>query len=495
MVEESIPMVSSKQMLRVLEKDHLDAIHGATLRVLERTGVLVNSDMALSLLEKKGLIVDRKSRIVKMPESAVNDAVKSCQSNFKWHARSEKNSIQVVDGRTKIGPGAECVYFIDPETDCARVPTFRDGIQCCRLLDALDCVQIAYLPTFSSDVPEEVRSVVTTTAGIVHSSKLTYGGSTGKEDVEMTMRLGEAIMGSREEMRKRPLFAGYVDPISPLAHEHTMLEALLGYASVDMPVFVTVMALAGGTAPASIAGILVQQNAEVLSAIVIANTVTKSPKIVYGSVSCPLDMRTGMSAAGAPEFSLIGVGAVQLAKYYDLPSNMGVQSDSKAVDEQAAYEKAFAALAAAAAGADFSDLFIGSTEAFNTYSPVQLVIDDEIASNALRFANGIEVNDETLSVETMAKVGPMGNYLKQRDTMLRFRKEHLAPKISDRWTRSKWDQSGSKGAKERAKERMQEILRSHVPEPLEPEVRKSINALLAEHAKGYTVEALENALK
>lgn len=484
-------MVSRKQMLRVLENDQLDAIHSATLKVLERTGVLVNSDEALDLLEKNGLEVDRKTRIVRMPESTVSEAIRRCKSNFKWHARSEKHTVEAVDGRTKIGPGAECVYLIDPETDQARPPTLRDGIRCCRLLDSLDCVKIAYLPAFASDVPDGVRRLVVTVAGLVHSSKLTFGGSTDKSDVEMAMRLGEAVMGSREELRRRPLFAGYVDPISPLSHEHTMLEALLGYAREDMPVFVTVMALAGGTAPASLAGILVQQNAEVLSSIVLAGTVTKSPKIVYGSVSCPLDMRTGMSATGAPEFSLIGVGAVQLAKYYNLPSNMGVQSDSKAVDEQTAYEKAFSALAAAAAGADFSDLFIGSTEAFNTYSPVQLVIDDEIASMALRFSQGIEVNDETLSVETMAKVGPMGNFLKQRETITRFRKEHVAPRLSDRWTRMKWNQSGSKDAKKRAKERMDEILRTYEPEPLEPDVRKRINALLEQHAKGYTVESLE----
>lgn len=489
-VKEPIPMVSRRQMLRVLEEDQLDAIHGATLRVLESTGVLVNSDETLDLLEQKGMAVDRKTKIVKMPESVVTEAVKSCKPNFKWHARNERHSVEVVDGRTKIGPGAECVYFIDPESDRARVPTLRDGIQCCRLLDALDTVQIAYLPMFASDVPDDARKMVAMVAGLVHSSKLTFGGSADKEDVESAMRLGEAILGSRDELRKRPLFAGYVDPISPLAHEHTMLEALLGYAKMDMPVFVTVMALAGGTAPASVAGILVQQNAEVLSSIVIASTVTKSPRIIYGSVSCPLDMRTGMSAAGSPEFSLIGVGAIQLAKYYNLPSNMGVQSDSKAVDEQASYEKAFSALAAAAAGADFSDLFMGSTEAFNTYSPVQSVIDDEIASMALRFSQGIEVNDETLSVETMAKVGPMGNYLKQRDTMVRFRKEHLAPKLSDRWNRMRWDQAGSKDAKKRAKERMEEILRTHVPEPLEPDVKKRLDALLAEHAKGYTVESL-----
>lgn len=465
------------------------------MKILEKTGVLVNSDEVLDLLEKKGLPVDRKKKIVKMPEAAVAEAIKSCKSNFKWHARSEKHSIEVVDGRTKVGPGAECVYYIDPETDEARVPTLSDAVKCCRLLDSLDSVQIAYLPMYASDIPDEARKVVVMVAGLVHSSKLTYGGSTDKEDVEMAMRLGEAILGSREELRKRPLFAGYVDPISPLAHEHTMLEALIGYPRMDMPVFVTVMALAGGTAPASIAGILVQQNAEVLSSIVIASTVTKSPKIVYGSVSCPLDMRTGMSATGAPEFSLIGVGAVQLAKYYNLPSNMGVQSDSKAVDEQAAYEKAFSALAAAAAGADFSDLFIGSTEAFNTFSPVQLVIDDEIASMSSRFTQGIEVNDQTLSVETMAKVGPMGNFLKQRETMVGFRKEHMAPKLSDRWNRMRWDQTGSKDAKKRAKERMAEILKSHQPEPLEPEVKKRLDALLAEHARGYTVESLEKMFK
>jgi trimethylamine--corrinoid protein Co-methyltransferase len=170
---------------------------------------------------------------------------------------------------------------------------------------------------------------------------------------------------------------------------------------------------------------------------------------------------------------------------------MGVQSDSKTVDAQTAYEKSFAALAAASAGADFSDLFIGSTEAFNTYSPVQLMIDDEIASNALRFSKGIEVNEETLSVDVIAKVGPMGNYLKQKDTLLRFRKEHLAPKLSDRWTRTKWRETGSKDTKKRAKERMVEILNSHHPEPLETEVKKNIDSLIKEYSKSYGADALE----
>lgn len=485
-------MVSKKQMLRILEGRDVEAIHGATLEVLNRTGVLVNSEEALSLLErKKGLIVDRKTRIVRMPESVVMEAVKSCKKNFKFHARSEKNTFDVVDGTTKIGPGAECVYYIDPDTGRAESPTLADGIKCCRLLDALENVKIAYVPTHISDVPDNIRRILSMMTGLIHSSKCTYGGSVDKNDVELAMRLGEAFYGDREELRKRPLFCGYVDPISPLSHEHTMLEALLGYSAMDMPVFVTVMALAGGTAPASVAGLLVQQNAEVLSSIVIASCVTKSPRIIYGSVSCPLDMMTGMAATGAPEFSMIGVGAVQMAKFYGLPSNMGVQTDSKVPDSQAAHEKAFAALAAAAAGADFSDLFYGAIEAFNTYSPIQLIIDDEIASNALRFAEGIDVNDETLSVDLINKVGPMGSFLKQRDTMVRFRKEHLQPKVADRWTRTKWMSSGASDENARAKQRMKSILASHTPEPLEPEVRKNLDALLKEYARDWGIERLE----
>lgn len=485
-------MVSRKRMLRVLEESDLESIHGATLQVLSRTGVLVNSDETLRLLEEtKGIEIDWTRKIAKMPEPVVMEAVRSCKKNFKLHARSEKNSFEVVDGKTKMGPGAECVYYIDPDTGETRDPTLADGIKCCRLLDALENVKIAYVPMYISDVPEEARRVISMVSGLVHSSKCTYGGSVDKSDVELAMRLGEAFYGDREVLRKKPLFSGYIDPISPLSHEHTMLEALLGYSAMDMPVFVTVMALAGGTAPASVAGLLVQQNAEVLSSIVIASCVTDSPKIVYGSVSCPLDMRTGMAATGSPEFSLIGVGAVQLAKFYDLPSNMGVQSDSKTSDAQAAYEKAFSALAAASAGADFSDLFYGAIEAFNTYSPIQLIIDDEIASNALRFAQGVEVNDETMAVDLINKVGPMGSFLKQKDTMLRFRREHLQPKLSDRWTRTKWFGSGSKDASARATERMREILATHEPEPLEPEARQNLDVLIKEYTKSWGIEKLE----
>lgn len=484
-------MVSKKNTLKVLEKNDLEAIHGASLKVLEDTGVLINSAETLELLASNGFQVDRRTKLVKMPEERITEAVKKCKRNFKWHARSEKHTVEVVDGRTKIGPGAQCLYYIDPETDQIRSPTLKDGIMIARLLDALDSASIGYVPVYLSDVPEHMQSVVQIVTGIINTSKLTMGGSADKADFELTLKIADALLGDRELLRKKAVFTGYIDPISPLGHDHTMLEVLLGYASWDLPVFVTVMALAGGTAPASLAGLLVQQNAEVLSSVAIASCVTKNPKIIYGSVSCPLDMRSGIASTGSPEFSLIGVGAIQLAKFYGLPCNMGVQSDSKLVDSQTSYEKMQAALMAILAGADFSDLFLGSTEAFSAYSPVQAVIDDEIAANAMRIARGIEVNDRTLAVDVIAKTGPMGNYLKHIDTLRSYKQEHLAAKLSDRTTRQQWTANGSKDAKRRAKERMVELLNSHTPEPLETEIRKNIDNLIKEYSKSFGADALE----
>jgi trimethylamine--corrinoid protein Co-methyltransferase len=483
-------MISEKNRLRVLDDADLEAIHGATMEVLAKVGVRVESPDALKLLDKNGYSVDMKAKLVKMDESAVTEAVKSCARNFRWHARTEKYSCDVVDGRTKFGPGAQCLSMLDPGSDGVRPATLRDSIAIVKLLDALDSCSIGSVPVYTHDVPVDKMSAISWIVGLANSSKLAFGGWGDEFEFELTLRVADIMMGDRELMRKKVMFPAYIDPISPLGHDSKMIETLIKFCEWDSPVFVMAMALAGGTAPATLAGLLVQQNAEILSAVAIAKCVAKNPKIIYGSVSCPLDMRSGISATGSPEFSLLGVGAVQLAKHYGLPSDMGVQSDSKTVDSQTAYEKAQATLMAIMAKADTAELSLGSTEAYSAFSLVQLLIDDEIASNAMRIARGIEVNEETLSVDVIAKTGPMGNYLKHPATLKQFRKEHSMAKLSDRATRQQWIAVGSKDVKQRARDRANHLLVAHTPEPLEPEMKKGFEALLRDYAKGYDLKQL-----
>lgn len=475
----------------MLDKADIEAIHGATLKVLEQTGVFVDSPEALDLLERDGHSVDRKTRVVRMSESSVTEAIRSCAHNFRWHAREDRYSIDVVDGSTKFGPGSQCLYYIDPDTGEFRQAMLADGIASTRLLDALDTCSIAFVPTHSSDVPPDAQSAVSWAATIMNTSKPNYGSYGEEHEFELMLKVVEIVFGDREELRKKALFPGYICPISPLGHDKVMLRTLLKYSEWGLPVFVMVMALAGGTAPASLAGLLVQQNAEILSSVVIARCATKSPKIVYGSVSCPLDMRAGTAVTGSPEFSLLGVASVQLARFYGLPSDMGVQSDSKTVDAQTSYEKMQSALMATMSGADLAELFMGSTEAYNAFSPVQLMIDDEIASSVNRIAEGVKVDEDSLSVDVIGEVGPRGNFLKHRRTISQFRNEHHMARLSDRSTRQKWSADGSKDSASRAKERVRETLETHVPKPLEPESRRGLAALLRDYAKGFDQRRLE----
>jgi trimethylamine--corrinoid protein Co-methyltransferase len=483
-------MITDKNRLRVLDRADIEAIHGATMEVLARVGVRMESEETLRLLSRNGYEVDMDAKLVRMEESAVTEAIKSCEHNFRWHSRSEKNSFDIVDGRTKFGPGSQCLSMIDPDTGQSRPSVLNDAIMIVKLLDAIGSSSFGSVPVYFHDVPPDASSAVSWIVSMANSSKAGFGGWGEDVEFELMMRMADVMFGDRELLRKMVFFPGYIDPISPLAHDKSMLQTLVRYSEWNMAVFVMVMALAGGTAPASLAGLLVQQNAEILSAVAVSKCVCRHPKIVYGSVSCPLDMRSGISATGSPEFSLLGVGAVQLAKHYGLPSDMGAQSDSKTVDEQTSYEKTQSALMAVMSGADMAELTLGSTEAYLSFSLIQLMIDDEIISNVERLARGIEVNEETLSVDIIDKTGPMGNYLKHLRTLRQFRKEHSLARLSDRATRQQWVAAGAKDARQRARERANQLLETHAPDPLEPEMAKGFEELLREYAKGYDLKSL-----
>jgi trimethylamine--corrinoid protein Co-methyltransferase len=472
-----------RNRLNILSNDEVCNIHIATLEVLERTGVIVREKKALKLLDQAGAIVDYKKNLVKIPDYLVKEAVAKTPKSFTWHARNPKNNIRIGGEPTKFGPGSDCVNIIDLETGECRIPTKRDAEQQVRLIDALENISINYPPASLSDVPEQVADIYSVAIVMKNSSKCTIGNSYGKSSAHDSIRIAAALVGGEEELRKKPTIAGYIDPVSPLVHDKGMIEALMEYASYGQLIFMTVMALAGATGPATLAGVLVQQNAEILSGLLIAHLVNPHAPVIYGNVSCPMNMRTGVSSTGSPEVGLLGAAFAQIARYYGIPCGVGAQSNAKVPDAQASYEKMTSLMMAMMAGADLIDLFAGSMESYRTASYEQLVIDNELAGMALRCAEGIEVNDETMAKDVIDRVGPGGHYLADKHTLEWFKKEHYRPMISDRKTRADWEKSGSKDIREEARNRAKEILASHEPEPIDPTIWREIELILKDIEK------------
>jgi trimethylamine--corrinoid protein Co-methyltransferase len=467
-----------KNPLKVLADEEVRNIHTATLEVLERTGVVIREERALALLERAGAAVDYEASLVKIPGHLVEEAVSQTPKSFVWHARNPKNDIRVGGEPTKFGPVSGGVNIIDLETGECRIPTEKDTEQQVRLIDALDNISINYPPASHTDVSTELSDIHCVALTLKNTSKCILGESHGRTIAHDSIRVAAAMAGGEDELTKKPTIAAYIDPISPLAWDEGMVGALMEYASYGQLIFMTVMALAGGTAPVTLAGLLVQQNAEVLSGLLIAHLVNPRAPVVYGNVSCPMDMRSGDSCTGAPEVGLLNAASVQLAKHYGMPCSVTAQTSAKVPDAQASYEKMTSLMMGVMAGADFADLLAGTIENFRTASYEQLVIDDELAGMARRCAEGFEVSAETMAREVIDRVGPGGNYLADKHTTKWFRKEHYRPRLSDRSARVDWESAGSKDIRERARDRAREILASHEPDPVDPSIWREIERIV-----------------
>jgi trimethylamine--corrinoid protein Co-methyltransferase len=239
------------------------------------------------------------------------------------------------------------------------------------------------------------------------------------------------------------------------------------------------MAMASGTAPATLAGTLAQENAEILAGIVVAQLAAPGTPVTYGGIPHVMDPRTNICSFGSPEQSLMAVAMVQVARFYGFPVyiNVGL-TDAKVPDAQAGIEKGSSLVLGVLAGADtFGHAGICGTDHGASLS--WLLIDDELMGFAKRIARGLEVNSETLATDVVRQVGPGGNFLAEEHTVRHFRREIWSP--SRVWTRQTWDAwagAGSASMEERAAAEVRDILAAHRPQPIEEHLARELDRIV-----------------
>jgi trimethylamine--corrinoid protein Co-methyltransferase len=291
------------------------------------------------------------------------------------------------------------------------------------------------------------------------------------------MDLAEMIAGSVEAVRKRP-FLSFVTSwtVSPLRFAPETVEVLTEIVRQEMPVFLSSAPQSGATGPAALAGTLVQINAEELSGVVYTQLVRPGAPVILGYVPSVSDLRTGNFVGGAAEFALMNAAVCQLGQFYNLPVyNSSGLSDSKLPDVQAGYEKGITGVAAALAGANYIHHSAGLLESLLTIAYEQYVIDDDINGAIMRMVRGIEVTDETLSVDVIEEVcRGEGHFLGTQQSLELMTTEYFYPHSTDRQSRENWEAGGSLDMRERARRKAKQILQNHRPTPIAPEVDAAI---------------------
>ena len=301
-----------------------------------------------------------------------------------------------------------------------------------------------------------------------------------------TIEMASILRGGREALTKTPTLLGFMNPVSPMQLSKELMEGAILYAQHNQPMIYAPEALAGATAPATLAGLTVQQNAEVLSGIMVSQLAKPGAPVLYGTVSAAMDMKTGATSLGGPEVGILNVAAAQLARYYNLPCRgTGGNTDSKTVDAQAFMETSTSMMMAGLAGMNFIYDAAGSLEGSITMSLEKIVIDNELAGMVTRTLEGMKVTDETLAVDEICKVGPAASYLSTPFTLKMFRKEHFIPSLMDRRSREAWSRDGGRTVLDSAKEKVKRILKEHTPEPIDKGVASDIDKFIKKIAKEH----------
>jgi len=457
----------------------LDTIHHATLEVLEKTGVIVESDKALKVLDEAGCAVDYRKHLALIPPHLVKEALTRKPKNITLHARNPENDVR-LDGRHMFlctdGSGTDT---IDAKTGERRASTKKDLSMSAKIADYLSMIGIYWPMITSQDVPARVRVLHDLEASIANTEKhVMFETTTTPDEARFQIEMAASIVGGREELKKRPIISSCHCTIAPLKHAKGPTEAAIEFAKAGVPMYFLPMPQTGGTSPITLAGSMVISNAESLSGLVITQMAAPGAPMLYSSEASNLDMKTLRWCGGSPECGLLTAAASELAKYYEMPStSAGFTTDAKIPGAQACYEKAVTGALSVFVGYDVVG-GLGLLDACTVFTPEQLVIDGEIVRMLHRLAQGIQVNDETLALDLIHKIGPGGNYLAEKHTLKHLRKEHFMPEITDRRSYETWKKMGSKTVVEAAREKAREILEKHEPVPLEKGVHKEIQEII-----------------
>jgi len=467
-----------KMMLEFLNRDQIEEIHSASLKILEDVGVIVYEDSFLKFLAESGVNVDFNKKTVRFSPSLVMECIKKAPKRVMLYARDPRYDVELDDGKIYAHAAGGAATVVDLESGKVRPSTRKDVADLTRIIDALPNIHTCTMVALPCDVSEQVRDVYCMAEQLRNTGKNVDATALSDKGFPYMVELAEAVVGGEEELRKRPIIVCSFSPTSPLKFSGDVVRIMVQGAKLGLPIAALPCPMAGATSPVTLAGSLAQQNAETLAGLVMIQLVNAGTPFMYCPRAFPIDMLSGMASSGV-EVGMLSVGCVQLAKYYGLPSDVyGLDTSSKTLDEQVAFEKGLNGILPALAGANMLS-GAGSIEGGITVSYEQLVIDDEIFGMIFRAVKGIEVNEERLAIDVIAKVArEESNFLQQMHTLKHFRQEQYLPKLSDRTSRSRWQEMGSKNVVEVAREKVRKILAEHQPPLLDKDVVNKIEKIL-----------------
>lgn len=467
----------------------IERIINAAYEVLERTGIEVASGSCRDTFEKAGCRIDSENDRVHIPAHLIDNALEVASPEVLLAGREEKYDLKLGGRRVYMGTGGQAVKILGLD-DQVRETSLLDNYNIGRLVDTLEHVHFYMRPVVCRDLTNEQIDINQLYACVSATKKHVMSNAYLPERVADLRAMGEMLVGGAEAFDARPpisFVASWV--VSPLRYAMETVEILDEIIAHNVPVVLSSAPQAGASAPASLAGTLVQITAEQLSGFVYVNLKKPGYPTIMGCVPAQADLRTGAFIGGSAEFALLNAACAQIAQHLKLPiyNSSGI-ADSKVGDAQAGFEKGLTTATAALAGSNYIHHSAGFLESLLTVAYEQYVIDNDVNGAVMRLTRGIDVTEEALAVDVIHDVcinGPK-HYLGHPQTYALMNTEYLYPTLFDRSTRADWNAAGGLDIRTVAKAKAREVLTNHwpevIPEAIDDEIRARFDILLPREA-------------
>ncbi|SEW14203.1 trimethylamine---corrinoid protein Co-methyltransferase [Cognatiyoonia koreensis] len=463
------------------------AIHEAALTALETIGLADAPSSGIAYMTKAGAVLGDDNRI-RFPRALVEDMLAIAAKDITLFGRDPKHDLQLSGNRVHYGTAGAAVHLVDVQGRNYRECGVQDLHDAARIVDQLDNIHFLQRPMVCRDIPENREMDYNTIYACCAGTKKHVGTSFTEPDfVPDCLEMLHVIAGGEAAWRARPFLSNsncFVVPPMKFATESCLvMEACI---AGGMPVLLLSAGQAGATAPAPIAGAIVQAVAECLAGVVYVNSIAPGHTAIFGTWPFVSDLRTGAMSGGSGEQALLTAGCAQMHKFYGLPGGAAAGiADAKLPDMQAGWEQMCSNVMAGLSGLNMVYEAAGMHASLLGFCLESLILGDDLLGQAMRCVRGIEVNEETLGLETMKSVcmGGPGHYLGSDQTLALMQTEYVYPETADRSSPKEWEEKGKPDLIAQAISKKEQILSQVSAARFDPEtdavLRKRFNIHLA----------------
>ena len=469
-------------LFKPLTDAQVQRIHQAALEVLEQLGISQAIPSCIDLVTKAGGRLTDKGRLL-FPRALIEDTVANAARNIVLHGQDPQHDMELAGNRVYFGTAGAAVHIVDCDTREYRESTLADLYNIARLVDNLEHIHFYQRSIVARDMVEPRELDINTCYACVSGTSKHVGTSfVLPEHLEETMPMLHAIAGGEKKWRERPFVSSsscFVVP--PLRFADDACRTLEAAVRAGMPVLLLAAGQAGATSPAALAGAVVQEVAEVLAGFVYVNLLVPQHPAIFGTWPFVSDLRTGAMSGGSGEQAILMAACGQMGRFYDLPTGIAAgMADAKLPDAQSGYEKSYTNLLAGHSGANLVYESAGMHASLLGCCLESYVIDNDMLGAINRTVRGIEVTEDSLSIEAMRDVcidGP-NHFLGHPQTLDLMQKEYIYPEVGDRTSPKEWAEQGSTDVLQRATTRLNEVLSTHFPSHIDADTDARIRKQL-----------------